>query len=97
MILPLRRGVEDRAEWWLDGDRISVQERCGAPIGSGSSPVKIRKLRIGGRLFILLDSRADDRETADDRERIAGYIDSNWDDRFGQGAEVAFRRFEIDL
>jgi hypothetical protein len=45
----------------------------------------------------LLDSRADDRETADDRERIAGYIDSNWDDRFGQGAEVAFRRFEIDL
>lgn len=90
-------GVADRVEWWLDGRRVAEQERVGAPAGSQASVVKWRRLRFGGGLFTLLDDLADDRETADDRARIRGFIPSNWEDRFGQGGEVSFRRFEIDL
>ena len=46
--------------------------------------------------FTLLDDLSNDRATADDNPRIAGFIRSNWEDRFGQGGQVSFRKFEIE-
>ena len=58
--------------------------------------VKLRRPRIGGGLFTLLDDLSNDRATADDNPRIPGFIRSNWEDRFGQGGQVSFRQFEIE-
>jgi hypothetical protein len=51
---------------------------------------------LGGGLFTLLDDLANDRATVDDNARIRGLVRSNWEDRFGQGGQVSFRKFEID-
>lgn len=90
-------GVADRVAWWVDGRQVAEQVRVGAPIGSNAPVVKLRRLRIGGGLFTLLDDLRNDREAADDHSRIPGFIPSNWEDRFGQGGEVSFRAFEIEL
>lgn len=87
----------DRVEWWLDGRLLAKQERVGAPPGEDGPIVKLRRPRIGGGLFTLLDDLANDQRRADDRPRIRGFIPSNWEDRFGQGGKVAFRRFEFGI
>jgi hypothetical protein len=86
----------DRVEWWIDGKSVAVQEKVGAPVGMDGPIVKLRRPRIGGGLFTLLDDLANDRTTADDHPRIPGFVRSNWDDRFGQGAQISFRKFEIE-
>ena len=87
----------DHVEWWIDGRRVAAQDRVGAPAGRAGPIVKLRRLRIGGGLFTLLDDLRNDLERADDNARIPGFIPSNWEDRFGQGGEVSFRNFEIEL
>jgi hypothetical protein len=89
-------GAADRVVWRVDGRAVAERERVGAPVGMAQPIVKPRRLRIGGGLFTLLDDLRDDRAAADDHPRIPGFIPSNWEDRFGQGAEVSFRRFEIE-
>jgi hypothetical protein len=44
----------------------------------------------------LLDDLNNDRVTADDNPKIPGFIRSNWEDRFDQGGQVSFRKFEIE-
>jgi hypothetical protein len=87
---------EDRVEWWIDRKRVAAQTRIGAPNGMEHPVVKLRRPRIGGGLFTLLDDLANDRATADDNARIPGLVRSNWEDRFGQGGQVSFRKFEIE-
>jgi Family of unknown function (DUF6081) len=86
----------DRVEWWIDHKLVAAQVRVGAPNGMDGPIVKLRRPRIGGGLFTLLDDLSNDRATADDNPRIAGFIRSNWEDRFGQGGRVSFRQFEIE-
>jgi hypothetical protein len=86
----------DRVEWWIDRKLVAAQARVGAPNGMDGPIVKLRRPRIGGGLFTLLDDLANDRATADDNPRIPGFIRSNWDDRFGQGGQVSFRKFEVE-
>ena len=69
----------------------------GAPVGMAGPIVKLRRPRIGGGLFTLLDDLANDRAAADDNPRIPGLVPSNWHDRFGQGGQVSFRRFEVEV
>lgn len=76
------------------GDRVDA--RVGAPNGMDGPIVKLRRPRIGGGLFTLLDDLSNDRATADDNPRVPGFIRSNWEDRFGQGGQVSFRKFEIE-
>jgi hypothetical protein len=90
-------GRADRVEWWVDGSQIAAQDRIGAPVDSPAPAVSLRRLNFGGGLFTLLDGLADDRESADDHPRSTGLIPSNWEDRFGQGGEVVFKYFEVDL
>lgn len=87
----------DRVEWWLDGILLQRQERVGAPPGEAGPLVKLRQPRIGGGLFTLLDDLANDRARADDQPRTPGFIRTNWEDRFGQGGHVAFRKFEFGI
>lgn len=87
----------DRVEWWLDGRLLALQERVGAPPGEDGPIVKLRRPRLGGGLFTLLDDLANDRRRADDRARNRGFVPSNWEDRFGQGGQVAFRTFEFGI
>lgn len=89
-------GARDHVEWWVDGRRISQQDRVGAAIGRPAPIVKIRHLRVGGGLFTLLDDLRNDRDKADDNARIAGFIPSNLHDRFGQGGTVSFRNFAVE-
>lgn len=89
-------GARDRVEWWVDGSRVWRQDRVGAPVGRPGPIVRIRRLRIGGGLFTLLDDLNDDRERAEDHPKIAGFIPSNLEDRFGQGGTVSFRNFAVD-
>jgi hypothetical protein len=88
--------AEDRVEWWIDQKFVAAQAKIGAPKGMDGPIVKLRRPRIGGGLFTLLDDLANDRATADDTPRIPGFIPSNWEDRFGQGGRVSFRKFEIE-
>jgi hypothetical protein len=90
-------GCADHVEWWLDGRCIAERDHVGAPLGSKAPAVKYRRLRFGGGVFTLLSDLADDREAANDHPRTPGVIRSNLHDGFGQGAEVRFRRFEIEL
>jgi hypothetical protein len=85
----------DRVEWWIDGKLIAARGRIGAPDGMDGPIVKLRRPHIGGGLFTLLDDLNNDRVTADDNPKTPGFIRSNWDDRFGQGGQVSFRKFEI--
>jgi hypothetical protein len=87
---------EDRVEWWIDHKQVAAQTRIGAPNGMEQPVVKLRRPRIGGGLFTLLDDLANDRAAADDSARIPGLVRSNWEDRFGQGAQVSFRKFEVE-
>jgi hypothetical protein len=87
----------DRVDWLVDGRAVAMQSRAGASAGSALPGVKSRRLRVGGGLFTLLDDLCDDRETADDHPRISGCVPSNLEDRFGQGGEVSFRRFEVEI
>ena len=86
----------DRVEWWIDRKLVAAQARVGAPDGMDGPIVKVRRPRVGGGLFTLLDDLANDRATADDNPRIPGFVRSNWEDRFGQGGQVSFRKFEIE-
>ncbi|HEX9464544.1 MAG TPA: DUF6081 family protein [Alphaproteobacteria bacterium] len=86
----------DRVEWRVDRKLIAAQDRVGAPVGMEGPIVKLRRPRIGGGLFTLLDDLANDRTTADDNPRVAGLVRSNWDDRFGQGGQVTFRKFTVE-
>jgi hypothetical protein len=86
----------DRVEWWIDGKPVAARTKVGAAPGMDEPIVKLRRPRIGGGLFTLLDDLANDRATADDNPRVPGYVKSNWDDRFGQGGQVSFRKFEIE-
>jgi hypothetical protein len=86
----------DRVEWWIDRKLIAARGRIGAPDGMDGPIVKLRRPRIGGGLFTLLDDLNNDRVTADDNPKIPGFIRSNWDDRFDQGGQVSFRKFEIE-
>jgi hypothetical protein len=86
----------DRVEWWIDRKLVATQVRIGAPNGMDGPIVKLRRPRIGGGLFTLLDDLANDRASADDNSRIPGFVPSNWEDRFGQGGQVSFRKFEIE-
>jgi hypothetical protein len=45
---------------------------------------------------MLLDDLANDRATADDNPWIPGFVKRNWDDPFGQGGQMPFRKFEIE-
>ena len=91
------RRDSDRVEWLVDGRLLARQDRVGAAPGEDAPIVKLRRPRIGGGLFTLLDDLANDRRRADDHSKIRGFIPSNWEDRFGQGAKVAFRRFEVSI
>jgi hypothetical protein len=86
----------NRVEWWIDHKLVAAQARVGAPNGMDGPIVTLRRPRIGGGLFTLLDDLNNDRATADDNPRIPGFIRSNWEDRFGQGGQVSFRKFEIE-
>jgi len=86
----------DCVEWWIDRKLVAAQVRVGAPNGMDGPIFKLRRPRIGGGLFTLLDDLANDRATPDDNLRIPGFVPSNWEDRFGQGAQVSFRKFEIE-
>jgi hypothetical protein len=86
----------DSVQWWIDHKLVATQARVGAPNGMDGPIVKLRRPRIGGGLFTLLDDLANDRETADDNPRIPGLVRNNWEDRFGQGGQVSFRKFEIE-
>jgi hypothetical protein len=88
--------AEDHVEWRIDRKLVAAQARIGAPNGMDGPIVKLRRPRIGGGLFTLLDDLANDRATADDNLRIPGFVRSNWDDRFGQGGQVSFRKFEVE-
>lgn len=89
--------ANDIVEWSVDGVTIARQERAGAPIGSNGPAVKWNSLRAGVGLFTLLDDLCDDRERADDTPRIKGFIPSNLEDRFGQGARISLRNLDIRI
>jgi hypothetical protein len=80
----------DRVEWWIDHKLVAAQARVGAPIGMDGPIVKLRRPRIGGGLFTLLDDLSNDRATADDNPRIAGFIRSNWDTGSDKAARYRF-------
>jgi hypothetical protein len=88
--------AKDRVEWWIDRKLVAARDRIGAPKGMEGPIVKLRRPRIGGGLFTLLDDLNNDRAAADDNPRIPGFVRSNWEDRFGQGGQVSFRKFEIE-
>lgn len=89
--------AKDHVAWLIDGRQVDERSAVGAPIGCSAPIVKLRRLRIGGGLFTLLDPLCNDQERADDHPRIPGFIADNWHDRFGQGGVVSFRKFEIEL
>jgi hypothetical protein len=86
----------DRVAWRVDGDRVAEVQRVGAPLGKAAPIVKVRRLQIGGGLFTVLDGLRDDRECADDHAPIPGVVATTWEDRFGQGGEVSFAKFQIE-
>ena len=88
--------ADDRVEWWIDRKLIAARGRIGAPDGMDGPIVKLRRPRVGGGLFTLLDDLNNDRVTADDNPKMPGFIRSNWEDRFDQGGQVLFRKFEIE-
>jgi hypothetical protein len=82
-------------EWRVDGKLIAAQDRVRAAPGEDGPVVKLRRPRVGGGLFTLLDDLNKDRHCADDHPKIKGFVANNWEDRFGQGAQLAFHRFEV--
>lgn len=84
-------------EWYVDGILLAKQNRVGAAPGQSGPIVKLRRPRIGGGLFTLLDDLNNEKLLVEDNPKIPGYISSNWEDRFGQGARVSFRNIEYGL
>jgi hypothetical protein len=85
----------DRAEWWVDGDKVASRDRIGAPPGGSGRAVKLRGLRIGGGLFTLVDDLRNDLATAEDNARIPGLDPTGQNELFGQGGRVRFRQISV--